>query len=48
MNMNRIEDKEKLIGEISKHYRAILELIGEDPNREGLVKTPYRAAKALV
>ena len=48
MNMNRIEDKEKLISEISKHYRAILELIGEDPNREGLVKTPYRAAKALV
>ncbi len=38
----------QLIGKIAAHYRAILELIGEDPNREGLVKTPERAAKALL
>ncbi len=28
-------------------YRQIIENIGEDPNRQGLVKTPLRAAKAL-
>lgn len=32
---------------IEEHYRAILAAIGEDPNREGLVDTPKRAAKAL-
>lgn len=34
--------------EIAGHYKAILSLIGEDPDREGLVKTPVRAAKALL
>ncbi len=38
---------EKTISEIARHYRAILELIGEDPSREGLLKTPERAARAL-
>lgn len=35
------------IDKIAEHYREILKLIGEDPEREGLVKTPVRAAKAL-
>jgi GTP cyclohydrolase I len=35
------------IDEISGHYRPILEAIGEDPTREGLLKTPERVAKAL-
>ena len=32
---------------MAEKYRAVLEEIGEDPQREGLVKTPERAAKAL-
>jgi GTP cyclohydrolase I len=28
-------------------YRGVLEELGEDPQREGLVKTPERAAKAM-
>ena len=33
--------------EIARHYREILRLLGEDPEREGLVKTPERVAKVL-
>lgn len=33
--------------ELERHYSAILSLIGEDANREGLVKTPERVAKAM-
>ncbi|MDR1878589.1 MAG: GTP cyclohydrolase I FolE [Bacteroidales bacterium] len=33
--------------ELQKHYKAILELLGEDVNREGLLKTPERVAKAM-
>lgn len=32
---------------LENHYKDILNLIGEDPNREGLVKTPHRVAKAM-
>lgn len=34
--------------EIAAHYKRIIEELGEDPNREGLVKTPERAAKAML
>jgi len=33
--------------EIASMYRRILKLIGEDPEREGLEKTPVRVAKAM-
>jgi len=38
---------EAAIAGMAEHYRAVIEAIGEDPEREGLVKTPERAAKAL-
>ncbi|MBT5148170.1 MAG: GTP cyclohydrolase I FolE [Flavobacteriales bacterium] len=45
---NRVEQyDEKAISSISEKYRSILGEIGEDVNREGLIKTPERVAKAL-
>ena len=38
---------DKLIGDISERYKDVLGLVGEDPTREGLMKTPERAAKAM-
>ncbi len=32
---------------IQTHYQSILSLLGENPNREGLLKTPERVAKSL-
>jgi GTP cyclohydrolase IA len=33
--------------ELATHYLAILHLLGENPDREGLLKTPHRVAKAM-
>ncbi len=33
--------------DLAKHYHAILAGLGEDPQREGLLDTPLRAAKAM-
>ncbi len=41
------DNKDKIIDGIAEHYKAILQLLGEDVNREGLIKTPLRAAKAM-
>ena len=35
------------IEELQEHYKEILRLLGEDPQREGLLKTPMRVAKAM-
>ena len=42
------EDKYDLekIEQLKYHYREVLRLLGEDPEREGLIKTPERVAKA--
>lgn len=38
---------EQKIEALAAHYKAILELLGEDVEREGLIKTPERVAKAM-
>ena len=35
------------IAKLIEHYEAILELLGENPSREGLAKTPLRVAESL-
>ena len=35
------------IEELADHYKEVLKLLGEDPEREGLLKTPMRVAKAM-
>ena len=38
---------EKTTSGLMKNYKEVLELMGEDSNREGLLKTPERLAKAM-
>ena len=42
-----IPDAPPQVNEIAYHIHRILVLLGEDPRREGLIKTPMRYAKAL-
>ena len=39
-------DPEKL-AQLQEHYEAILRILGEDPQREGLQKTPLRMARSM-
>lgn len=43
--IERYDDKTTLA--IAGHYKNVLDLLGEDINREGLEKTPLRVAKAM-
>ena len=49
MRVNKKEEQydSKNIESLKEHYSKVLELIGEDPSREGLIKTPERVAKAM-
>lgn len=44
---NEIIFNQDIISSLSESYKQILENIGEDVNREGIMKTPERAAKAM-
>ena len=35
------------LDQLAEHYKDILTLLGENPDREGLQKTPLRVAKAM-
>jgi GTP cyclohydrolase I len=37
----------ELTNVLAEHYREAIRLLGEDPEREGLLKTPRRIAKAM-
>lgn len=40
--------REDMIPHLASSYRALLKDLGENPDREGLLKTPERAAKAML
>ena len=44
---HREEWDEQTTSELTGHYSKVLNLIGEDPDREGLEKTPLRMAKSI-
>ena len=47
MNENFNIETFPLTEELNNNYKDILDLLGEDKNRDGLLKTPERAAKAM-
>lgn len=38
---------DKITSKLTENYRESLSLLGEDPEREGLIKTPERVAKSM-
>jgi GTP cyclohydrolase I len=47
MNKDKLQIKNNIIEQLSSNYKEIIELTGEDSSREGLIKTPLRASKAI-
>ena len=45
--MNAETEYREGLDELAEHYKSVIELLGEDPEREGLQKTPMRVAKAM-
>ena len=50
--MDKLYEREDIydvqtVEELAGHYKRILELLGEDTSREGLLKSPERVAKAM-
>ena len=48
MAYTKVEQYDEVVTEgLTNHYRNVLNLLGEDPEREGLLKTPERVARAM-
>jgi len=45
---HRPSTREDVISDMANSYRLLLASLGENPNRQGLLKTPERAAKAML
>ncbi|KAK9887177.1 hypothetical protein WA026_020631 [Henosepilachna vigintioctopunctata] len=45
---HRPPTREAMLPEMSRSYRLLLGSLGENPDRQGLLKTPERAAKAML
>ena len=41
-------DEDAVLDKMADSYKGLLKAIGENPDRDGLVDTPKRAAKALM
>lgn len=45
--MSSTNNEEKNISLLADHYKSVIDLLGEDAAREGLLDTPVRVAKAM-
>ena len=45
--MSSTNNEEKNISLLADHYKSVIDLLGEDATREGLLDTPVRVAKAM-